>query len=218
MSGVRRSLAEHPIVVIFGVLAAVIGVLAGIKDLAASDPAPPSASGPASATPSPTEWPSSDPAETPVPSEPVAQSLDEEPPAPDPAPDPATSAAEDSAPDDSKAETPQHTEALTVRIKMGSSGKVGPDTFRAGARPGADTEVYDDTGQLDRKCYVKWTLKRGSEVVRRVTSERCRPPSITLFNFEDSLDEPGSYTLTADVTTDWHQTGNETVSFDVVSG
>lgn len=84
-----------------------------------------------------------------------------------------------------------HTGSLVVRIKLGSSGKTGPDTYRAGARPGANTEVYDDTCRLDRGCYVKWTLSGGSEVVLRVTSGRCRPPSITLFNFEDSLDEPG---------------------------
>ncbi|WP_406261796.1 hypothetical protein [Streptomyces nigra] len=55
-------------------------------------------------------------------------------------------------------------------------------------------------------------------MVPRVTSGRCRPPSITLLNFEDSPDEPGSYTLKADVTTDWRQTGTESVGFEVVPG
>ncbi len=99
---------------------------------------------------------------------------------------------------------------------MNPGGKVGPNSWEAGSRPGANTEVYDATGRVDRGCYVQWKLKRGSEVVRTDTSSRCRPPSITLFNFENSLDEPGSYTLTADVTTDWHQTGSDTFAFEVV--
>nr|WSZ18908.1 hypothetical protein OH837_39065 [Streptomyces canus] len=62
---------------------------------------------------------------------------------------------------------------------------------------------------------MQWTLEHDGTVVQKHTSSRCRPPSITLFNFEDGL-EPGSYTLTAEVATDWHQTGTETFSFDVV--
>ncbi|MFJ5206870.1 hypothetical protein [Streptomyces nigra] len=118
-------------------------------------------------------------------------------------------------------------EAAVVRTPRAHGFVGGPDQARLvredghrhlsrGARPGANTEVYDDTGPLDRGCYVKWTLSGGSEVVLRVTSGRCRPPSITLFNFEDRPDERGSYTLNADVTTDWRQTGTESVCFAVV--
>lgn len=92
---------------------------------------------------------------------------------------------------------------------------MGPNSWRAGAEPGANTEVYDATGRLDTGCYVQWTLKHDGKEVQKHTSSRCRPPSITLFNFEDGL-EPGSYTLTAEVTTDWQQTGTDTFSFDVV--
>ncbi|MGJ3561327.1 hypothetical protein ACR6C2_35945 [Streptomyces sp. INA 01156] len=60
---------------------------------------------------------------------------------------------------------------------------------------------------------MQWTLRHDGKVVQKHTSSRCRPPSITLFNFEDRL-EPGSYTLTADVTTDWQQTGTDTFSFN----
>ncbi|MFF3485486.1 hypothetical protein ACFYXC_19780 [Streptomyces sp. NPDC002701] len=198
------------------VLAAVIGLVVGIRDLFPSDPAPPSASGPGPEATARTDWPSSDVTPTSAPRDRVTQSPFEEAPPPESTPDPVEPTTEDPAVEEGGAESPQHGGALTVRIKMGAGGKVGADTFRAGSTPGANTEVYDDTGQLDRGCYVKWTLKRGSEVVRRHTSERCRPPSITLFNFGDSLDEPGSYTLTAAVTTDWRQAGNETVAFEVV--
>lgn len=54
-------------------------------------------------------------------------------------------------------------------------------------------------------------------MVQLARSERCRPPSITLFNFDSgSLREVGSYSLTADVTTDWNQTASSTVTFEVV--
>ncbi|MFD8986290.1 hypothetical protein, partial [Streptomyces sp. NPDC059564] len=110
-----------------------------------------------------------------------------------------------------------HTGPLNVRIDMGSTGKVGPNTYRARATPGADTYVQDAGGRLDRGCYVQWTLKRGGDVVQQERSERCRPPSITLFNFDSgSLQEVGSYTLTADVTTDWGQTASKTIGFEVV--
>ncbi|MEU6531056.1 hypothetical protein ABZ869_17960 [Streptomyces sp. NPDC046928] len=217
MSTSRGSLADHPVIVIIGLVAAVVGLIVGLKELKGEDPAPPSVAGPtatdtftAPTTPEAPRTPPSQEEDTPAP--------DDEPEAPEPTRDPVTRPVEEDTPEAAVVQTPGHTGALTVRIKLGSSGKTGPDTYRAGSRPGADTEVYDDTGRLDRGCYVKWTLSRGSEVVRRVTSGRCRPPSITLFNFEDSLDEPGSYTLTADVSTDWRQTGTESVAFEVVPG
>ncbi|MGW0656634.1 hypothetical protein ACWD4T_49330 [Streptomyces umbrinus] len=198
--------------VLLGVIAAVIGVIVGIKELAASSEAPPSASGPASTNPGSTVWPSDDTEESPTPDEDAAQSPDEE--ATTPSSTPRKPPTEETPPDDQEPESPHHTGALTVLVKMGRVGKVGPDSWRAGAEPGANTEVYDATGRLDTGCYVQWTLKHDGEVVQKDTSSRCRPPSITLFDFEDGL-EPGSYTLTADVTTDWHQTGTDTFSFDV---
>ena len=45
-----------------------------------------------------------------------------------------------------------------------------------------------------------------------------RPPGATLFNFGDSLEEVGSYRLTADITTDWGKTATTFTTFDVVAG
>ncbi|MGA4863529.1 hypothetical protein ACPB9J_12875 [Streptomyces lavendulocolor] len=125
---------------------------------------------------------------------------------------------EPDAPDDTGARAPEHSGPLNVSIDMGSRGRIGPGTYRRGATPGANTEVYDRTGRIDTGCYVRWELTRAATVVRTHTSERCRPPSITLFNFGDSLDEVGSYRLTADVTTDWGQQGTASVGFTVVAG
>lgn len=213
MSGAGRSWADHPFVVLLGVVAAAIGVIVGIKELAASSEDPPSASAPASTTPSSTVWPSDDTKASPTPEEDAIQTPDEE--TTTPGSTPRKPSYEAPPPDDQEPESPQHTGALTVLVKMGRGGKVGPNSWRAGAEPGANTEVYDATGRLDTGCYVQWTLKHDGKVVQKHTSSRCRPPSITLFNFEDGL-EPGSYTLTADVTTDWHQTGTDTFSFDAV--
>ena len=217
MSPGRRSLADHPIIVIIGVVAAVVGLIVGVKELKGTDSAPPSAAAPPATdtdttprTPAATQAAPTQEEDMPAP--------DEEPHASEPAREPVTQPVEEEPSRAAVVQSPGHTAPLVVRIKWGSSGKTGPDTYRVGSRPGANTEVYDDTGRLDRGCYVQWTLSRGSEVVRRVTSGRCRPPSITLFNFEDSLDEPGSYTLKADVTTDWRQTGTESVTFNVVPG
>ncbi|MFE5191184.1 hypothetical protein [Streptomyces sp. NPDC056628] len=217
MSTARGSLADHPVIVIISLVAAVVGLIVGVKELKGADPAPPSVAGPA-ATDTSAALPTPDAARTLPPQEEDTSAPDEEPEAPEPTRDPVTRPVEEDTPEAAVVQTSGHTGPLVVRIKLGSSGKTGPDTYRAGARPGADTEVYDDTGRLDHGCYVKWTLSRGSEVVRRVTSGRCRPPGITLFNFEDSLDEPGAYTLKADVTTDWRQTGTESVGFEVVPG
>ncbi|MDX3376622.1 hypothetical protein PV390_19690 [Streptomyces sp. ME02-6991-2A] len=107
---------------------------------------------------------------------------------------------------------------LQVTIDMGDRGRVGPSQYRRGATPGANTEVYDEAGRVDTGCYVQWTLTRGTSVVQTHRSGRCRPPSITLFNFGDSLDEVGSYRLTADVTTDWGKEATASVDFDVVAG
>ncbi|MFF5041227.1 hypothetical protein [Streptomyces nigra] len=194
-----------------------VGLIVGVKELKGTDSAPPSVAAPTATdtdttphTPAATQAAPTQEEDMPAP--------DEEPNVSEPAREPVTQPVEEEPSRAAVVQSPGHTAPLVVRIKLGSSGKTGPDTYRVGSRPGANTEVYDDTGRLDRGCYVQWTLSRGSEVVRRVTSGRCRPPSITLFNFEDSLDEPGSYTLKADVTTDWRQTGTESVTFNVVPG
>ncbi|MGW2338586.1 hypothetical protein ACWCXS_32035 [Streptomyces sp. NPDC001685] len=217
MSSGRGSLADPPVIVIISVVAAVVGLIVGVKELKGTDSAPPSVAAP---TATDTATPLRTPAATraaPAQEEDMP-APEEEPNASEPAREPVTPPVEEEPSRAAAVQSPGHTAPLVVRIKLGSSGKTGPDTYRVGSRPGANTEVYDDTGRLDRGCYVQWTLSRGSEVVRRVTSGRCRPPSITLFNFEDSLDEPGSYTLKADVTTDWRQTGTESVTFNVVPG
>ncbi|MFI8301378.1 hypothetical protein ACIGCZ_36325 [Streptomyces nigra] len=217
MSSGRGSLADHPVIVIITVVAAVVGLIVGVKELKGTDSAPPSAAAPPATD---TDMTPRTPAATqaaPTQEEDMPAS-DEEPHTSESAREPVTQPVEEEPSRAAVVQSPGHTAPLVVRIKLGSSGKTGPDTYRVGSRPGANTEVYDDTGRLDRGCYVQWTLSRGSEVVRRVTSGRCRPPSVTLFNFEDSLDEPGSYTLKADVTTDWRQTGTESVTFNVVPG
>ncbi|MFE2626347.1 hypothetical protein ACFXDP_00100 [Streptomyces sp. NPDC059374] len=217
MSSGRGSLADHPVIVIISVVAAVVGLIVGVKELKGTDSAPPSVAAP---TATDTDTTLHTPAATraaPTQEEDMP-GRDEERNASEPAREPVTPPVEEEPSRAAAVQSPWHTAPLVVRIKLGSSGKTGPDTYRVGSRPGANTEVYDDTGRLDRGCYVQWTLSRGSEVVRRVTSGRCRPPSITLFNFEDSLDEPGSYTLKAGVTTDWRQTGTESVTFNVVPG
>ncbi|QGV82350.1 hypothetical protein [Streptomyces ficellus] len=111
-----------------------------------------------------------------------------------------------------------HSGPLNVSIDMGTRGKVGPATYRRGATPGANTKVYDRAGRIDTGCYVQWILSRGDTVVQTETSDRCRPPGVTLFNFGDSLDEVGGYRLTADVTTDWGEKGSATATFTVVAG
>ncbi|WP_086866943.1 hypothetical protein [Streptomyces viridochromogenes] len=217
MSSGRGSLADHPVIVIISVVAAVVGLIVGVKELKGTDSAPPSVAAPTATdtdttlhTPAATRAAPTQEEDMPAP--------EEEPNASEPTREPVTPPVEEEPSRAAAVQSPGHTAPLVVRIKLGSSGKTGPDTYRVGSRPGANTEVYDDTGRLDRGCYAQWTLSRGSEVVRRVTSGRCRLPSITLFNFEDSLDEPGSYTLKADVTTDWRQTGTESVTFNVVPG
>ncbi|WP_411104691.1 hypothetical protein [Streptomyces sp. cmx-4-9] len=223
MSGGQTKLAEHPVLVVIGVIAAIIGALAAGKDLFSSEDPPPKASASAPASARPASPPDSGDDGAPAsPSPTLPRSVGAGPGTP-----PEASAPEDPAPQgraplpdgvgsSAKPEPPGHTGPLIVRIDMGTSGKVGPTTWRARSTPGANTVVQDAGGRLDRGCYVQWTVKRGGEVVRMARSERCRPPGITLFSFEDSLDEVGSYTLTADITTDWGQTASKTTAFEAV--
>ena len=105
--------------------------------------------------------------------------------------------------------------ALVITIKMGSSGKIGPSEYRAGATPGANVDVYDEVGQLSRGCYPSWVLTRDGTTVKTIRNERCTSGGITMFNFGDSLDPPGSYRLSVDVVTDSGQTGTSAVDFTV---
>lgn len=90
---------------------------------------------------------------------------------------------------------------------MGSSGKIGPSEYRAGARPGANVDVYDDIGQLSSGCYPSWVLTRAGTEVQKIRNGKCVSGGITMFNFGDSLDVPGTYRLSVDVVTDAGQSG-----------
>lgn len=104
---------------------------------------------------------------------------------------------------------------LVITISLGSSGKIGPSEYRAGATPGAGVDVYDDVGQLSQGCYPSWVLTREGVEVKKVRNGRCTSGGITMFNFGDSLDLPGSYQLSVSVVTDGGQTGASSVHFTV---
>ena len=104
---------------------------------------------------------------------------------------------------------------LVITIRMGTSGKIGPSEYRAGATPGANVDVYDDVGQLSRGCYPSWVLTREGTEVKKIRNERCTSGGITMFNFGDSLDLAGDYRLSVDIVTDDGQTGASSVDFTV---
>jgi hypothetical protein len=63
---------------------------------------------------------------------------------------------------------------LAITIRIGSGGKIGPAEYQAGATPGANADVYDDTGrQLNRGCYPTWTLRRGQTTVHSIRGTAC---------------------------------------------
>ncbi|MFJ5993229.1 hypothetical protein [Lentzea sp. NPDC092896] len=113
------------------------------------------------------------------------------------------------------AEQPKRAGALVINIKMGSSGKVGPSEYRAGATPGANVDVFDDMGQLSAGCYPSWVLTRAGTEVQKLRNTRCTSGGITMFNFGDSLDTPGAYRLSVDIVTDAGQKGSSSVDFQV---
>ena len=52
---------------------------------------------------------------------------------------------------------------LAITVRLGTSGKIGPDEYRADSYPGARALVSDETGQiLSSGCYLSWALKRSS--------------------------------------------------------
>ena len=83
----------------------------------------------------------------------------------------------------------------------------------AGSTPGANVDVFDDYGQLSAGCYPSWVLTRAGVAVRKVSNGRCTSGGITMFNFGDSLDQPGSYRLSVSVVTDGGQRGSSAVDF-----
>lgn len=198
------------------VLLAAIGLLADVEGVVALDervrgarsPAPsisvqaPS-SGPPSTAPVSTAAVSSTPRPTPTPGPPSTRTPTSGPKSPPP----------------SKPRLPQPTEqpsrpsALSVTIRMGDRGRIGPSEFRAGATPGARVDVYDDAGQLSSKCYPSWVLTRGTTVVKTARNSRCTSGGVTPFNFDDSLDVPGTYRLAVTVITDAGQKGSSSVTF-----
>lgn len=113
------------------------------------------------------------------------------------------------------AEQPKRAGALIINIKMGSGGKVGPSEYRAGSRPGANVDVFDDIGQLSAGCYPSWVLTRAGTEVQKLRNTRCTSGGITMFNFGDSLDVPGAYRLSVDIITDAGQKGSGSVDFTV---
>ena len=110
---------------------------------------------------------------------------------------------------------PTRAGSLIISIRMGSGGKIGPSEYRAGAAPGANVDVFDDVGQLSAGCYPSWVLTRDGAEVQKVRNGRCTSGGITMFNFGDSLDSPGSYRLSVSIVTDAGQSGSNFVDFTV---
>ncbi len=57
-----------------------------------------------------------------------------------------------------------------ARIEVtGSTGKVGPNQFKAGTSPGFEPHIYTASGRLGRNdgCYVSWTIYSNGVVVDR---------------------------------------------------
>jgi hypothetical protein len=100
---------------------------------------------------------------------------------------------------------------------MGRGGRIGPNEYRSGSTPGANADVYDETGRLlDQGCYTTWVLKRGTTVIRTSRTGACRGGGFTMFNFgSDSLKTPGSYSLTVSALTDGGLKGTRTLDFKV---
>lgn len=113
--------------------------------------------------------------------------------------------------------TPATPGALTITIKIGTGGKIGPTEWRAGSTPGAIADVFDDTGrQLDNGCYPTWTLKRGSTTVQSIRGTACQSHSFGMFNFgSDALKTPGNYRLSVVVVTDGGAKGTGATDFKV---
>ena len=106
---------------------------------------------------------------------------------------------------------------LAITIVMGRGGRIGPDEYRSGSAPGANADVYDETGRLlDGGCYTTWVLKRGTAMIRTSRTGACRGGGFTMFNFgSDSLKTPGAYSLTVSALTDGGLKGTTTLAFKV---
>jgi hypothetical protein len=100
---------------------------------------------------------------------------------------------------------------------MGRGGRIGPNEYRSGSTPGANADVYDETGrQLDSGCYTTWVLKRGATEIRTSRTGACRGGGFTMFSFgSDSLKTPGNYSLTVSALTDGGLKGSTTLPFKV---
>jgi hypothetical protein len=103
--------------------------------------------------------------------------------------------------------------ALAISVRIGTSGKIGPDEYRAGSTPGANAVVSDETGRyLSGGCYPTWVLKRGATVIQTSRNESCTGS----FSFAvDSLKTRGVYHLTVSVVTDAGPKGTSTADFKV---
>jgi len=107
--------------------------------------------------------------------------------------------------------------ALAISIRIGTGGKIGPNEWRTGSAPGANADVFDDTGrQLNRGCYPTWTLKRGSAVIQTIRGTACEGNGFSMFSFQpEALKTPGTYHLTVSVVTDGGVKGTATQDFTV---
>ncbi|MGW6279432.1 hypothetical protein [Kribbella sp. NPDC055071] len=106
--------------------------------------------------------------------------------------------------------------ALAITIRIGSNGKIGPNEWRAGSDPGANADVFDDTGRaLFRGCYPTWTLKRGATVLQTTRGTACQGGGFTMFSFRDALKTAGKYHLTVAVITDSGSKATTTTDFTV---
>jgi hypothetical protein len=102
---------------------------------------------------------------------------------------------------------------LAITIRMGTSGKIGPDEYRADSYPGGQALVYDETGRiLSSGCYLSWALRRSSTPI---TSGRTGSCTTSFSLGADSLKVRGLYHLTVSAVTDAGPKGTKTADFRV---
>ncbi len=102
---------------------------------------------------------------------------------------------------------------LAITVQMGSSGRIGPGEYRAGAQPTTRAQVLDETGNYPSAgCYPTWVLKRGSVVIKTVRNESC---GASFYFSRDMLEVRGIYHLTVSVVTEAGAKGTKTEDFKV---
>ncbi len=126
--------------------------------------------------------------------------------------------ADDSSPSGDREAANASLDITEARIEVSSSGKVGPNSWEYGSRPGYEPVVVTESKRLDRSdgCYVQWAVTNNGVTLDTDSTACAARGGFSEAYWPMVKYQRGTVKVTAKISTDWGESAVATVEFAIV--